>query len=1107
MTLATPRRFVAANCNRFHLLLRFVQIALLFSAMRGVGFAQVQAGRIVGAVTDPSKAAVPSAEVVVTELGTNVSHSVTTGASGDFVVTPLNPGMYSVRASVPGFQTIVKTGIEVQVDRSTRVDLELVLGDVATKIEVTAEAPLLNTESGTLGHVINNTQIVDMPLNGRGFYELAGLTPGAVLLPGSGNVLRVRPEFVNGTAISGVRGRMITFALDGMDISEQHQGGTFIQTSIDALQEFKVQQNAYSAEFSRAGGMLNATTKSGTNDLHGVLFDFLRNDKLDARSFFSPQREILKRNQFGATVGGPVIRNRFFFMTSYEGMRERQGLVFNNIVPTSAMKRGDFSAAGLPVIYDPLTTRQNPSGTGTIRTPFPNNIIPENRLSSQAKFFNQFNADPSTSSGTAAFAPSRSLDQDQLTVRADYNLTSNHKFFARWSWHDNRQQDPNAYPGVGRAPLKTHAHNLGASLTSTLRPNLIHEFRYNILTGIITLEGFMQGRDLNGEAGIKGFTETKRPGTDGSFPDFLWSGYSAMRGSSFDQRPKTQDRLVHEVGDNLTWIRGRHIAKFGGKVRYYRPYFTDSKQYVGEWSFTGINSENPASPTGTGNSFADWALGLPASVLRAFPGDTFGGSETYWQFFGHDDFKVNNRLTLNIGLRYEYTPWLKGYRGQVGTFDPSKPRPIIIASETDQIDLDAQFAARTAYPFFQDLIQTSSQAGLPLSITYPDKKQFAPRFGFAWRPLGEKTVLRGGYGIFYETENTDGRVNLNMVPFNFSETLFNTRGETPVRTMADFFLGVPIGSVSTAPSMGPSYTRLRMGYDQHWNFGIQRELAQGMVLETDYVGNRGSFLNSTNAINNPPAGAGAIQARRPYPRFGGINMFAQDVSTTYHSLQAKLEKRLSAGLWYMLSYSWSKTLVHEPQPALGTNAWEKATADFDIPQSFAGSWGYALPFGKGKKFGADMGGVRNALLGGWQIQGILTVHSGRPFTPTVSRDVANIGVGGQRPNRVGLGVKENPTVESWFDKSAFVVPANFTFGNSGGRILREDSFEVFNFSIFKEFQVKEGQRLQFRAEFFNFTNTPNFLAPSGQVDQAAGDRVTATANAPRQIQIALKYNF
>ena len=224
---------------------------------------------------------------------------------------------------------------------------------------------------------------------------------------------------------------------------------------------------------------------------------------------------------------------------------------------------------------------------------------------------------------------------------------------------------------------------------------------------------------------------------------------------------------------------------------------------------------------------------------------------------------MNNRLTLNIGLRYEYTPWLKGYRGQVGTFDPSKPRPIIIASETDQIDLDAQFAARTAYPFFQDLIQTSSQAGLPLSITYPDKKQFAPRFGFAWRPLGEKTVLRGGYGIFYKTESTEGRVNLNMVPFNFSETLFNTRGETSVRTMADFFLGVPIGSVSTAPSMGPSYTRLRMGYDQHWNFGIQRELAQGMVLETDYVGNRGCLLNSTNAINNPPAGAGAIQTRRP----------------------------------------------------------------------------------------------------------------------------------------------------------------------------------------------------------------------------------------------------
>jgi hypothetical protein len=1088
---------------------------LIICAMTGPSAsAQVQAGRIVGTVTDPSKAAVPSATVVVTELGTNVEHTATTGPTGEYVVTPLNPGRYSVRASLTGFETIVKTGIEVQVDRSVRVDLELAIGDIATEVKVSAEVPVLNTESGTLGHVINNTQIVDLPLNGRGFYELARLTPGAALLPGTGNVLRVRPEFVNGTAISGVRGRMITFALDGMDVSEQHQGGTFIQTSIDALQEFKVQQNAYSAEFSRAGGMLNATTKSGTNDLHGVLFDFLRNDKLDARDFFALQREILKRNQFGATVGGPVLiprlvdgRNRLFFLVSYEGMRERQGLVFNNLVPTAAMKRGDFSAPGLPIIYDPLTTAPNPSGTGTIRTPFLNNVIPQNRLSPQATFFNQFISDPNTAAGTASFAPSRALDQDQLTLRGDWNLASNHKFFARWSWHDNRQQDPNASPALGRALLETHAHNVGASLTSSLRPNLVHEFRYNYLTGIINLEGFLQGRDFNTEAGIKGFEDTRRPGVEGSFPDFLWSGFSSVRGSSFDQRPKTQDRLVHEFNDNLTWVHGRHIAKFGAKMRYYRPLFTDSKQYQGEWNFTGINTENPASPGGTGNAFADWMLGFPASTVRAFPGDVFGGQETYWQFFAHDDFKVHSRLTLNVGLRYEYTPWLEGYRGQLGTFDPTNSRPIIIGSETDQIDLDAQFAAKTAYPLFKDVIQTSSQAGLPLSITSPDRRQWAPRFGFAWRPLGERTVVRGGYGIFYETENTDGRVNLNMVPFKLDETVFNDRGTTPQRSMTDFFLGIPIGSFSTAPSMNPTYTRLRMGYDQHWNFGIQREFSQGMVLETDYVGNRGCFLNSGNRINDPTAGSGGIQGRRPYPRFGAITMNSQDISTIYHSLQVKLEKRLSAGLWYMGSYSFSRTIVHEPAPALGINAWEKALADFDIPHNFAWSTGYALPFGKGKTFGAGMGGISNALLGGWQLQGIVNLRSGRPFTPVVSRDVANIGVGGQRPHRIGSGILSNPTVETWFDRSAFTVPANFTFGNSGARILREDSFEVFDFSIFKEFQVREGSRLQFRAEFFNSTNTPNFVAPNTQVDTAAGGRVTATANSPRQIQFALKYNF
>jgi hypothetical protein len=1067
--------------------------------------AQVQTGRIVGTVYDPNKATVPNATITVTESSTNQSVTVATNEHGDYVVTPLNPGVYRVTVASPGFTTTAVNAVEVQVGQSARVDVELKVGETNSTIEVTSTAPLLDTESGTLGHIVTNTQIVNLPLNGRSFYELARLTPGAALLPGGGNLLRIRANFISGTAISGVRGSQTTFLMDGVDITDHHQGGSLIQTSVDALQEFKVQQSAYSAEFSQAGGLLNATTKSGSNDFHGGLFEFLRNDKFDARNFFAMEREILKRNQFGGTLGGPVLipklyrgRNRTFFFVSYEGMRERQGLVFNNIVPSAAMKAGDFSGISNK-IYDPLTT------TG-VRAQFLNNIIPTNRFSPEALYFAKFIPDPNTPSGTFVWAPARRLDADQVTVRLDQSLTDRHKIFVRYSFHDQRQNEPNAFPSLGYAALKTRGHNAVASLTSTFRPTLLNEFRFNYLPAIVDLEAYRQGTNFYREAGIRGFEETARPGVVGSFPDFGWSGYAAMNGSAFDQRPKTQDLKVYEWTDNVTWIKGQHIFKFGTKIRRWIPLFTDSKQYQGLWSFNGSITQNPSSPADSGDAFADFLLGLPRSVQRAFPANTFGGEGNYYHFYIQDDLKANNRLTLNLGLRYEYSPWLKGYRGQLGTFDPTSSRPIIIASNNDQIDLGAQFAGPTAYALFRDFIQTSHQAGLPRSITYPDKKQFGPRFGFAWRPLGERTVLRGGYGIFYETENTDGRVNNNMVPFRLDETAFNDQFP-PVRTMADFFLGRPL-TTTAAPSLGPTYTRLRAGRDHHWNFGVQREIAVNTVVEIDYVGNRSLFLNGTNAFNNPPAGSGPIQSRRPYPRFGPISYFSQDVSAIYHALQAKLEKRLYGDLWYMVSYTFSKSLVSQNAPATGGNtAREKALSGFDIPHNLAASFGYELPVGRGKRLLGGAHGLTDALLGGWQMQGILVLRSGRPYTPTISADRANIGVGGQRPNRLRSGKLEQPTVENWFDKSAFALPDQYTYGNSGANILREDRFKTFDFSVFKQFRISEGSRLQFRAECFNLTNTPSFSAPNTNIDTRPGGRVMSTLSQPRQIQFALKYNF
>jgi len=1083
-----------------------VRIAISALIISLAAAAQVQSGRIVGTVTDPNGAVVPVAQITVTNAGTNQSQTVQSNETGVYVVTPLNPGLYSVKVTMQGFQTTTVNNVEIVVGQSARVDVALKLGETTTTVDVTGAAPLLDTESGTLGHVITNKQIVDLPLNGRSFYELARLLPGGALLPGGGNLLRIRANYISGTAISGVGGSQTTFQLDGVDVTDHHQGGTNINTSIDALQEFKVQQSAYSAEFSNAGGMLNATTKSGTNAFHGSLFEFLRNDKLDARDFFARDREVLKRNQFGGTIGGPLSlpgysgKDRQFFFFAYEAMRERQGLVFNTIVPSADMKAGNFSRAGLPRIYDPLTLAAG------ARTQFPGNIIPASRVSPQALFFNKFIPDPNSGLSNFIHAPARHLDTDQITSRFDRRITDQHQFFARYSFHINRQNDPNSFPGLGFAPLETNAHNVVASVSSTLRPNVMHELRYNYMPMIVDLIAFQQGVDINGQAGVRGFEETKRPGVAGAFPDFSWSGYASMNGSAFDQRPKTQSLDVHEVTDNLTWIKGRHIFKFGGKFRYWQPLFTDSKQHVGQFAFNGTNTQNPASPAGTGDAIADHVLGLPRQVTRAFPADTFGGQAKYWHFYAHDDVKLSRQLTVNIGLRYEYSPWLSGYRGQVGTFDGTNARPIVVASNSDQIDEKANFSVPTALALFRDQIRTSSQAGLPLSITATDRNQWAPRLGLAWRPFGESTVLRGGYGLFYEVETSGARVNNNMVPFRLDETAFNDAA-VPVRTTGNFFLGQPL-STTAAPSIGAALTKARQGYDQHWNLGVQRQLNSVTVFELDYVGNKGSFLNANNALNNPPAGAGAIQARRPYPRYGGISYFTQDASSTYHSLQSKLEQRYAKGIFYLVSYTWSKATRFANTPAVGGNtAWERALAGFDIPHNLALSSGWELPFGKGKRLLANANRAVDGVLGGWTMQGILVVRSGRPFTPTISRDVTNNGIGGQRPNRLGSGRLDNPSIDNWFDKTAFTVPANFTYGNSGGGILREDRFKSMDFSVFKQFPITEGSRIQFRAEFFNLTNTASFLGPNTNIDVAAGGRVTATANTPRQIQFALKYNF
>ena len=1052
--------------------------------------AQLQTGRILGTIVDEQHAGVPGAPVTVTNLATNISRTVTSDGEGNYVVTPLEPGLYRISASLPGFQTTVRDRVELTVGQSARVELVLSLGALTTELVVTAKSPLLNTESATLSHVITNEQIVDLPLNGRSFHELAKLTPGAALLPATGNVQTVRPEIVNGNVIGGISGQQTRFLLDGVDITEEHQGGTWIQTSVDALQEFSVQQNAYSAEFHGAGGTFNAVTKSGSNTVHGSMFEFLRNDAFDAKNFFAAQKEHLERNQFGGTLGGPVLKGRTFFFVSYEGQRRDQGNVVNVIVPTENQRAGDFR--GRASIYDPLTT------VGNTRTAFANNTIPLGRISPQAQFFMQYIPLPNTAQGTFTANPITVFDSNQVTLRADQQISARHRLFVRFSRHHSSEDTPAAFPALGSTQLKGPAYNLAGALTSTFGSSIVHELRVSHMYGEYRSTAYFQGQgvDLLRQAGVRGLEVVQDP-TIATLPAFTFSGYTGFSGNAGDGRPKWQNRSEYEVTDNVTWIKGPHILKLGGRMYRRNILFTDARTHNGSFGFTGVMTQNPASAAGTGDAFADFLLGFPANSGRSNPATWWGGYGTYAHGFVQDDVKVSNSLTLNLGMRYEFTPWLTGYRNQAAAFDPTRAKSIIVSSESDTIDLSVQRLADVGYALFGDLIQTSSQAGLPLNITHNDTRQIAPRAGFAWRPFGDRTVVRGGYGTFYEAEGTSGRLNFNFLPFSLSESVTAAVNAVPTRTLADFYQGVPFGTAVGTVGWSPLPLEAKMGRDQRWNIGFQQELSSRTALEVNYVGTRGSHQQQAENINIPPAGPGSVQARRPFPRFGNMSIHSQAMSSRYHALQAKLQKRVSDGYWYLVSYTRSTSLRTVPAPEIGGNyTYEEGPAPSDTPHLFAFSAGYALPFARS-----------HALFGGWQVQTIINFRSGLPFTPTISRDVANNGVGGQRPNRIGSGTLTTPTIDQWFDKVAFVVPDPFTFGNSGSGILRADHQWNVDASLFKRLAVRPGRNIELRAEAFNLLNSVYFAAPNTVIDTAAGGRVTSTSNQARQIQFGVKYIF
>jgi len=1097
---------------------RVVMLALLLGAAISA-FGQVESGRFVGRITDAQGAAVPNATVKATNAGTNIVQAAITNSIGDFVITPVAAGVYSLSVAAPGFDTATTNNVEVQVGQIVREDLSLKVGASSTTIQVTTEAPLISTDSATIGTVVSNEQLTSLPLNGRGFYQLAELTPGASLQAATGNSLAIRPEIVNGNVISGVHGFATSFLLDGVDVTEQHQGGTFMQTSIDALQEFSVQQNAYSAEFNRGGPGFNSTTKSGTNHLHGGVFEFIRNNIFDARNYFSLNRAVLKRNQFGGDIGGPLTiphlyqgKDRTFFFVDYEAQRLVQGLVEGGTVPTNAQRSGDFSATGLNPIYDPLTTttvggvtsRQQISCNGVL------NVICPGRIAPQATAILAYYPQANAGATTFEAVPSQSINWDQFTIRIDHQINASNRLFGRWEYINERETDPNFAPLLKTASLTSNGQDIAVGLVTNIGANKVQDFRIHGMPSHVRLSAFLEGPDFNAANNIQGFSGLSRPGTGSSFPDYSWSGYAALQGSTFDQRPKSQDRRAFEPTDTFTILEGRQSLKFGVLIRYYQWLGYDSSVYAGLFGFTGAETQDPSGSPKGGDAFADFLLGYPASVERAYPGANFGGQQWYKQFFGQDDIRVNDRLTVNVGLRYEYTPWMEGYLGQLGTFDPTKAKPIIVASHNNQVNLSSQYAAPAAYQFFGQYIQTTEQDGLPYNLTYTDRLQFGPRVGFAWRPIGNKTVIRGGYGMYYEPEGSGGRVNRNILPFLLLETVNQTANVVPNRTTANFFLGSLLGSADANPAINPTLTHLKMGENDHYSLAVEEEITPKTLFEAAWVGNHALHLQATDDFNDPSPGPGAVQARRPYQPWGAIVNQSQDQDATYESLQTKLEQRASHGLTALVSYTWSKMLQEAQTPAVGGNlGYEHTYSPYNIPQNLAISGTYQLPVGRGRSFLNKSNGAVDAVLGGWQVQTIIVLRSGVPYTPVVGSDVANTGVGSQRPNLNPAGGSKTfkKSLKQWFDPTAYVAAPQYTYGTVRANVLESDMHRQYDASIFKNFALPGESTLSFRAEAFNISNTTSFSAPGSTITSSSCCAVTSTSIPSRDIQFALKYDF
>lgn len=1104
-----------------------VRVTLLVLAWAAAGNAQTL-GEITGQVTDSSGAIIPGAQVTISNEGTSATRTTVTNESGLYTAPLLPPGAYTVRAEAAGFQSAVRSGIELQVQQTARVNFEMTVGQVSELVEVTGGTPLLTTEDATVGSVIENRRIVELPLNGRNFLQLVALSPNVSFGFASNGTAQGRQggqRSNQNISVAGQRGVYNYYSLDGISNTDVSYNMYVFLPSIDALQEFKVQTGIFPAEFGRGTSQINVSTKPGSNEFHGALFEFLRNSALDANNYsftsVHPPKDPFRRNQYGFTVGGPVRipkvfdgRNRLFFMANYEGVRDRKGIRNVGNVPSDAMRVGDFSGIS-STIFDPASRVRQSNGVITA-TPFANNRIPSTRFDPKTQKLLEFYPGPNIPgaglSQNYQNTESRKIDQDQFTVRIDFLESDTSTWTGRYSFSQEVGLDPVTFPEQG-TKLQTDPKQVLVSNIRTFNPTTVNEARFGFVRWINKNQNFNANvRNVIGEIG-------GIPGIAKPFPD-IWgipqisvTGFSGFGDHGF--LPFNDENNYFQFLDSLSLIRGKHSIKIGGEIRHDKFNELGNSFPRGAFAFNGFATQNPASTAGTGAAFADYMLGLIRTSDGAMILADTNLRRTSQAYYIDDTWKIAPRLTINLGLRYENTPPYYDKRASmvnalVPSWDDPAQHPTLVRAGSGDFYEGVPF-------FFNSAIQTvRSNEPMSKRLIQWDKNDFAPRIGLAYSP-SDRWTFRAGFGVFYaqDSGNTVFDMGRNVAGRRRGEA----NNDFPDLTLAVPYPDLGAGIFSQPYVLANLYDR-RTPYILQGLFNIQHQLADSTVLELGYLGNSGHKVERMLALNVPRPGPGPVAARRIWPELGTIQEVGNTVNTNYHSLAAKLQRRFSRGLTFMTGYTWSKAIdagsgirTNGGDPLFPQNNYdlsaERGLSQFDVRHRWVTSFLWELPAGKGKRYLNS--GIGEALLGGWQVGSIFTLQGGFPFTVTNGVDRANDGQGPyHRPDYNGQewqldGDARGP--QRWFNTGAFSLPELYTYGNLGRNTLISPGLMGWDFSVAKRFVTFEDQFLEFRFEAFNFPNHPNFALPNSVMVSPAFGTIGQTTSTMRQIQFALKYVF